>query len=180
MASALGRALHHWLSKPNVERVTLWLIYGSLAVLGTGLMMAGVAVALVVAVAFRGQEPIIGPTPEEIQVHCQPVIDWIVAGIETSGTHPGQTSSEHAALLDELPYSWRLDGSTLRIGELEAGGEWPHPLYEYNWFAWGVVGGARLPDGVTQASADRGALPARDRVAPVGDGQTPSPPRTAS
>jgi hypothetical protein len=80
------------------------------------------------------RDPIIGPTPEEIQEHCRPVTEWILSEIERSGCPPQRITPEHAARLDELPYTWRFGGGNLMVGRLHAGGgEWPQPLYIYNW-----------------------------------------------
>ena len=77
-------------------------------------------------------ETVVGPTPEQVAEHCQPVVDWILSEMERTGCPPEQVSTDNASRLNELPYTWRYypDGS-LAIGRIDK--EWPLPLYIYWW-----------------------------------------------
>ena len=112
-----------------------FLFYPGLAPLAVGtVVVVALFVLFLVLFAPPFSEPVIGPTPEQVEEHCQPVIEWILSEEERTGIHPEQIPSEHATTLDELPYSWSYScgfGPLLSVGDCN--GEWPAPLYAYCW-----------------------------------------------
>lgn len=100
------------------------IVLAVLAVLGVSLLAM-----LVGRAAYF--ETVIGPTPEQVEEHCQPVVDWILSEMDRTGRPPEQISIDHAARLNELPYTWRYMEGSLAIGRIDK--EWPLPLYIYWW-----------------------------------------------
>ena len=107
----------------EIKLILGWSLVGLLAIFGV--------VALSEKYGPKGY--VVGPSPEEIQLDCEPIVEWISKVRRESGSFPDDLLPEHRARLDALPYQWSYGHDVvaiLRVGDMA---DWPYPIYSFYW-----------------------------------------------
>lgn len=103
----------------------------------TFLSLVGIALLAVAALLMRLERK--RCSPEQVETICTPVLEWLKAEHERTGSYPQRLPSQFRSILKSIPFNTEYDPFIGKNGEsmfcLHVGdyGEWPHPLYGLYW-----------------------------------------------